>query len=148
MAMIDLILETAQRLGLAVAPRGLTDLHRAYLRDHPDTTVGRSQNSFDATLNYHVINMRSRFPKPREPRARAMMRSSFATSTRSQAPHRRVVLPLLGVHASRRLGGPAASTKPRPSLATMEASTLACTTGWKRTTNDSIASQSSSRCGI
>lgn len=69
--MIDLILETAQGLGLAVAPQGLTDLHRAYLRNHPDTTVGRSQDSFDATLNYHVINMRSRFPKPREPRARA-----------------------------------------------------------------------------
>ncbi len=71
MAMIYLILETARRLGLDRAPRGLTELHRAYLQDHPGTTVGRSQGSFDATLNLHVINMRSRFPKPREPRARA-----------------------------------------------------------------------------
>ena len=71
MAMIDLILETARRLGLEREPRGLTELHRSYLRDHPQTTVGRSQGSFDATLDFHCINMPSRFPKPREPRAPA-----------------------------------------------------------------------------
>ncbi len=71
MAMIDLILETARRLGMDRAPRGLSELHRAYLRDHPDATVGRSEGSFSATLNYHTINMQSRFPKPQEPRAPA-----------------------------------------------------------------------------
>jgi hypothetical protein len=68
MAMIDLILETAQRLRLDHAPRSLAELHRVYLRDHPDITAGRSEGSFSASLNFHTINMQSRFPKSRDPR--------------------------------------------------------------------------------
>src|SRR5262245_63981041 len=71
MAMIDSILETARRLQMDRFPRQLEDLRRSFMRDHPETAVGRDSARFDATVNSHTINMPSRFPDPRNLRAPA-----------------------------------------------------------------------------
>ena len=71
MAMIDSILETARRLQLDRHSRELDEFYRAFMRDHPDTRVGRDHGSFDATVNFHTINMPSRFPDARSPRGPA-----------------------------------------------------------------------------
>jgi hypothetical protein len=40
----------------------LVELHDAYMRAYPGVGKGTTRGSFDATANYHCINMRSRFP--------------------------------------------------------------------------------------
>ncbi len=67
----NLTVQVAKRLGADHRPVSIAELHRAYLRDYPNVTVGRSIDSFAATLAYHCINMRSRFPNIRDRRAPA-----------------------------------------------------------------------------
>ncbi len=63
--MIDLGLAAARAIGADHHPVSLADLHAAYLRANPGISKGSTLDSFGATLNYHTINMRSRFPEPR-----------------------------------------------------------------------------------
>ncbi len=60
--MIDLIVESAHHIGADRRPISLTDLYNAYRQVYPGVVKGATRGSFDATLNYHCINMRSRFP--------------------------------------------------------------------------------------
>jgi TIR domain len=62
---IDLSIEVARQIGADKHPICLADLHTAYLYANPGITKGIMRNSFDAAINYHCINMRSRFPDPR-----------------------------------------------------------------------------------
>ena len=48
-------------------PVSLGELHAAYLRAYPGVGKGASRASFDAKVNYHCINMRSRFHDARNP---------------------------------------------------------------------------------
>ncbi len=60
--MIDLITRIAKNMGADEHPVSLSDLHEAYIKAYPGIGKGSSRGSFDATINYHAINMRSRFP--------------------------------------------------------------------------------------
>lgn len=71
MPMIDLILKTARRMQLEREATGIGAFHRAYLRDHPNAGVGERADSFAAIVRYHTINLKSRFPDPKDVRARA-----------------------------------------------------------------------------
>jgi hypothetical protein len=64
---IDRILVIALQLGADQRPVRLQELREAYCARWPESAAG----SFDATLNYHTINMRSRFPKPKDPKTEA-----------------------------------------------------------------------------
>ena len=64
--LIDLIIDVAQKVGADQKPVFLKYLNVAYLRAYPGIGKGVTRNSFDATLNYHCINMRSRFPDPND----------------------------------------------------------------------------------
>lgn len=59
---IDLSIDAAQKIEADQHPVSLADLHAAYLRANPGIGKGTTQDSFGATINYHTINMRSRFP--------------------------------------------------------------------------------------
>jgi hypothetical protein len=59
---IDLSIDAAREIGADQHPVSLADLHAAYLRANPGIGKGTTQDSFGATINYHTINMRSRFP--------------------------------------------------------------------------------------
>lgn len=59
---IDLSINAAREIGADQHPVSLADLHAAYLRANPGIGKGTTQDSFGATINYHTINMRSRFP--------------------------------------------------------------------------------------
>lgn len=59
--MIDLGIEAARKLGADQHPISLTELHAVYLRDNQGIKIGRTIDSFSATIAYHTINMRSRF---------------------------------------------------------------------------------------
>ncbi len=61
---IDLSIDAAREIGADKHPISLADLHIAYLRANPGIGKGTTRNSFDATINYHTINMRARFPEP------------------------------------------------------------------------------------
>jgi hypothetical protein len=63
--LIDLISTIAYGIGADRHPVSLGELHAAYLRAYPGVGKGISRASFDATINYHCINMRSRFPDAR-----------------------------------------------------------------------------------
>src|SRR5205085_1623037 len=65
--LIDLIVTVAYGIGADRHPVSLGELHAAYLRAYPGVGKGASRASFDATVNYHCINMRSRFPDARNP---------------------------------------------------------------------------------
>lgn len=71
MSMIDSTVEAARRVGAQHRPVRLREIHESYLEMKPDAIVGRSLDSFAATLNFHCINMRSRFPNPRDRRVNA-----------------------------------------------------------------------------
>lgn len=62
---INLSIDAARAIGADQHPISLADLHTAYLLANPGIGKGTTRNSFDATINYHTINMRSRFPDPR-----------------------------------------------------------------------------------
>lgn len=64
--LIDLITKVAYEIGADQHPVSLVDLHAAYLRAYPGIGKGATRGSFDATINYHCINMRSRFPDSRD----------------------------------------------------------------------------------
>src|SRR5437763_6647998 len=66
--LIDLIVTVAYGIGADRHPVALGELHAAYLRAYPRVGKGASRASFDATVNYHTVNMRSRFPDARHPR--------------------------------------------------------------------------------
>jgi len=59
---IDLGIDAAHEIGADHHPVSLADLHAAYLRANPGISKGATLDSFGATINYHTINMRSRFP--------------------------------------------------------------------------------------
>jgi hypothetical protein len=60
--MIDLITRIAKDMDAEQHPVSLSELHDAYIKAYPGIGKGSSRGSFDATINYHAINMRSRFP--------------------------------------------------------------------------------------
>ncbi len=60
--LIDLIMEAARQIGTDQRPVSLTELYNAYRQAYPGVGKGSARGSFDATVNYHCINMRSRFP--------------------------------------------------------------------------------------
>ena len=62
--LIDLTIQVAYGMGANLHPVSLPELHEAYIRAYPGIGKGTTRGSFDATLNYHCINMRSRFPDP------------------------------------------------------------------------------------
>lgn len=64
--MIDLIIKVAHELGADERPVSLAELHHAYMRAYPGIGKGSTRGAFDATINYHCINMRSRFPNVRD----------------------------------------------------------------------------------
>lgn len=66
--LIDLIVAVAHGIGADHHPIALGELHAAYLRAYPGVGKGASRASFDATVNYHCVNMRSRFPDASNPR--------------------------------------------------------------------------------
>jgi hypothetical protein len=61
---IDLGIKAAYEIGADRHPISLAELHDAYLRANPGIGKGLTRNSFDATINFHCINMRARFPDP------------------------------------------------------------------------------------
>lgn len=61
---IDLSIKAAHEIGADRNFISLADLHEAYIRANPGIGKGRTRNSFDATINFHTINMRARFPEP------------------------------------------------------------------------------------
>jgi hypothetical protein len=62
---IGLSIKAALEIGGDIHPFALADLHSTYLRANPGIGKGTTRASFDATANYHCINMRARFPDPR-----------------------------------------------------------------------------------
>ena len=64
--LIDLIRQAAVGIDADQRPVSLAELHAAYIRAYPGVGKGTSRGSFDATVNYHCINMRSRFPDARD----------------------------------------------------------------------------------
>jgi hypothetical protein len=64
LSVIDLSIKAAREIGADRHPISLADLHEAYLYANPGIGKGRTRNSFDATINFHTINMRARFPDP------------------------------------------------------------------------------------
>ena len=60
--LIDLIVKVAYEIEANLHPVSLSELYAAYQHAYPGIGKGSSRGSFDATVNYHCINMRSRFP--------------------------------------------------------------------------------------
>lgn len=65
---IDLCVEVAKAIGAYNHSVSLADLRRAFLRAYPDIEKGKPQNSLEAAVSYHTINMRSRFHNPQNKR--------------------------------------------------------------------------------
>lgn len=65
---IDMSIEAALKIGADKHPVSLADLHNAHLQANPSITKGRTRDSFNAMINYHTINMRSRFFYPNDKR--------------------------------------------------------------------------------
>jgi hypothetical protein len=59
---IDLSIKAAYEIGADLHPVTMADLHAAYMHANPGIGKGTTPDSFGATINYHTINMRSRFP--------------------------------------------------------------------------------------
>jgi len=68
---IDLSIKAALEIGADKHPISLADLHNTYLRTNPGITKSLTRASFDAAINYHTINMRSRFFYPDDRRKNA-----------------------------------------------------------------------------
>jgi hypothetical protein len=68
LSIIDLSIEAALEIEADHHPISLTQLHNTYLRANPGIRKGTTRNSFDAVINYHTINMRSRFHYPNDKR--------------------------------------------------------------------------------
>jgi len=64
---IDLSIDAAHEIGADQSPVSLADLHAAYLHANPGISKGKTLDSFGATINFHTINMPSRFPEPSNP---------------------------------------------------------------------------------
>jgi len=69
--LIDLIVDAATRIGADQEAVSLTRLYNAYRTDYPGIEKGIARGSFDATVNYHCINMRSRFPDANDRRKKS-----------------------------------------------------------------------------
>jgi len=84
--LIDRIIEVARKLDAEQKSISLTTLQAAYLDEYPHAEAGRSPDSFNATVNYHCINMRSRFPIPNDKRKTAywLTRPAFHRVARGQ----------------------------------------------------------------
>jgi hypothetical protein len=84
--LIDLIAESARHIGADRRPVSLTDLYNAYRQTYPGVVKGATRGSFDATVNYHCINMRSRFPDVSDKRKSAnwLSRPIFKRVSRAQ----------------------------------------------------------------
>jgi hypothetical protein len=84
--LIDLIVDSARHIGADRRPVSLTDLYNAYRQAFPGVVKGASRGSFDATVNYHCINMRSRFPDANDKRKSAtwLSRPVFKRVARAQ----------------------------------------------------------------
>jgi hypothetical protein len=59
---IDLSIAAAHNIGADQRSVSLAELHKAYLDANPGIEKGTTLDGFGATINYHTINMRSRFP--------------------------------------------------------------------------------------
>lgn len=68
---VDNAFLAAKRLGADRSPVAIAAMHRLYCETLPQNAPGRSPGSFHAAVGYHTINMRSRFPNPKAPRASA-----------------------------------------------------------------------------
>ncbi|HWZ20525.1 MAG TPA: toll/interleukin-1 receptor domain-containing protein [Ktedonobacteraceae bacterium] len=68
---IDLSIEAALEIGADKRQISLAELHTAYLRANPGIKKATNRDSFEATINYHTINMRSRFVNPNDKRKHA-----------------------------------------------------------------------------
>ena len=64
---IDLSIDAAHEIEADQHPVSLADLHAAYLQANPGIAKGTTLDSFGATINYHTINMPSRFPDRNNP---------------------------------------------------------------------------------
>ena len=67
---IDGALEVACKLGADEHPVSISELFQAYSMAFPER-AGQTFDSFAASLNFHCVNMQSRFPKPQEPKRTA-----------------------------------------------------------------------------
>lgn len=59
--MIDYIIEAARSAGAHTQPVRLSELFRGFREQFPDLPVGGTEGSYSATLNFHTINMKSRW---------------------------------------------------------------------------------------
>ena len=84
--MIDYIVQAARAAGAEGQPVRLSDLFRSFREQFPDLQVGSSEASYNATFNFHTINMKSRFnrqlaedaqPWLREPLFKRVSRGSY-----------------------------------------------------------------------
>jgi hypothetical protein len=67
MTVIDRLEEVAREMGADRKVVTLAELCEVYRKRYP-SEPGSGEDSLAATLNMHTINMRSRFPNPREPK--------------------------------------------------------------------------------
>jgi hypothetical protein len=86
LSIIDLTIKVAHEIGADQHPISLAELHEAYLHANPGIGKGRTRNSFDATINFHTINMRARFPNPTERKRSApwLAKPAFKRLTRGR----------------------------------------------------------------
>lgn len=84
--LIDLIVKVASGIGADRHTVSLTELYDAYMRAYPGIGKGTTRGSFDATVNFHCINMRSRFPDVADKRRRAywLSRPAFKRVARAR----------------------------------------------------------------
>jgi parallel beta-helix repeat protein len=64
--MTDLIVEVARRMGADQHPVSLADLHNTYLQAYPGIGKGDTRAGFGATVSFYTIDMRARFPDPKD----------------------------------------------------------------------------------
>jgi hypothetical protein len=86
LSIIDLSIKVAHEIGADQHPTSLAELHEAYLHANPGIGKGRTRNSFDATINFHTINMRARFPNPTDRKRSApwLAKPAFKRLTRGR----------------------------------------------------------------
>ena len=84
--LIDLIVKVAYGIGADRHAVSLPELYNAYLRAYPGIGKGTTRGSFDATVNYHCVNMRSRFPDANNRRKSAywLTRPAFKRTARAR----------------------------------------------------------------
>jgi hypothetical protein len=64
--LITLIVSVARKIGADHKEVSLKEIRETYEGAYPHIGKGKAPGSLDATLNYHCINMKSRFPDPRD----------------------------------------------------------------------------------